>query len=151
MKTSHFWLAALAAGALALPQVRLAAQPTGPATAPPAGAGALGVTAPKYGTWGYDATTTGSTSTYAGQAITNTAMECISDSAGLPLRHCQPAKVNAANANTAGYKARRVQFQDLLYQNRLNNKALKIFRSRQISLNPQLHYRFLMHRIIRQI
>ena len=41
-----------------------------------------------------------------GQAITSTAMACISASAGLPVRHCHPAKVSTASASTAGMKRR---------------------------------------------
>ena len=41
---------------------------------------------------------------------------------------------NLANANTAGYKARRTQFQDLLYQN-----VVQIGLLRQIQLFAQLY------------
>ena len=58
MKTSHLWLAAFAASALALPSQQAVAQSSAPRLAPtPAAAIApADVAAPKYGAWGYDET-----------------------------------------------------------------------------------------------
>jgi putative endopeptidase len=59
MKQSHLWPALFAAGVLVWPAAQAAAQSSSP-TAPPAAAGPaaqaapLDVTAPHYGTWGYD-------------------------------------------------------------------------------------------------
>src|SRR5580704_15558191 len=56
MKTSRFWLAVFALGALAWPASQPAAQPNGAQVAPVGGRSPLDVVAPKYGAWGYDAT-----------------------------------------------------------------------------------------------